>query len=164
MKFLLLFLISFNLYAQHVYEIVPNNSKLTGYQLVKPTKADLDIRLLSLVKKVKWLKGTWNDVAQDAIVSEEIIGMDGEEPTVRYYHPSNFTVAYEDITADMQTKEANKVAENTEKTSVRALIKSLSTRLDKKSSETVAQYRTRRALVIERILLKMAKDLYGKEK
>ena len=100
MRFLFLILISFNLYANHRYEIVPNDSGLAGYQLEADSMEDLNSKLVSLIQRSQWLQGEWNEVEDGSIVSESVLDIDTQTFITRYYHPTNFGKVYKDITQD----------------------------------------------------------------
>lgn len=171
-------IISFNVNAQFKANINPNKQGIAGYSLKEDTKEALDKKLMKLLSKAKWLKGEWNKEESGSILSkieienemvdtgetEMVPNDDGTETEVPvkevvekevtyYYHPSNFTYAFKDITAEEQA-EINKKADRKVKINK---AKGEKGSLDKGKDESVAEWRTRIAGIIE-ILLEELKE------
>jgi len=104
MKYLILFLISFNVFGMHTYKIIPNDSKLAGYGLKKPTLTELNNELVDVINRAKWLKGSWNGIEENSIASRSVLDFDTQLFVTEYYHPENFTLSYEDITIQEQER------------------------------------------------------------
>ncbi len=105
---LIALLFTFNLQAQTLVTIKPNDSKLASMQLEEPTLNKAIKRLKKIVLKSSWLKGEWQKPRNKTIFKRE----NDLDDTVEYYKPKNFTVIIEDVTdkkaADKKDKEDSK--------------------------------------------------------
>ena len=105
MKYLLL-LLSFNAYA-HKYTIDYTNGKGWAQQGIEAdTLEGLSAKVGKFISKSRIIRGEYNDVAEGAFHSKVIRDELDVESTV-YYHPSNFSFSYEDLTpvkAEAKTK------------------------------------------------------------
>ena len=99
---------TFNLQAQTLVTIKPNDSKLASMQLEAPTLKKAIKKLKKIVLKSSWLKGKWQKPRNKTIFKRE----NELDDTVDYYKPKNFTVIIEDVTdkkaADKKDKEDSK--------------------------------------------------------
>ena len=105
---LIALLFTFNLQAQTLVTIKPNDSKLASMQLEEPTLKKAIKKLKKIVLRSSWLKGEWQKPRNKTIFKRE----NNLDDTVDYYKPKNFTVIIEDVTdkkaADKKDKEDSK--------------------------------------------------------
>ena len=105
---LIALLFTFNLQAQTLVTIKPNDSKLASMQLEAPTLNKAIKKLKKIVLRSSWLKGEWQKPRNKTIFKRE----NDLDDTVEYYKPKNFTVIIEDVTdkkaADKKDKEDSK--------------------------------------------------------
>lgn len=105
---LIALLFTFNLQAQTLVTIKPNDSKLASMQLEEPTLKKAIKKLKKIVLRSSWLKGKWQKPRNKTIFKRE----NELDDTVDYYKPKNFTVIIEDVTdkkaADKKDKEDSK--------------------------------------------------------
>jgi peptidoglycan hydrolase CwlO-like protein len=105
---LITLLFTFNLQAQTLVTIKPNDSKLASMQLEEPTLKKAIKKLKKIVLRSSWLKGEWQKPRNKTIFKRE----NNLDDTVDYYKPKNFTVIIEDVTdkkaADKKDKEDSK--------------------------------------------------------
>jgi peptidoglycan hydrolase CwlO-like protein len=99
---------TFNLQAQTLVTIKPNDSKLASMQLEESTLNKAIKKLKKIVLRSSWLKGEWQKPRNKTIFKRE----NNLDDTVDYYKPKNFTVIIEDVTdkkaADKKDKEDSK--------------------------------------------------------
>ena len=105
---LIALLFTFNLQAQTLVTIKPNDSKLASMQLEEPTLKKAIKKLKKIVLRSSWLKGKWQKPRNKTIFKRE----NKLDDTVEYYKPKNFSVIFEDVTdkkaADKKDKEDSK--------------------------------------------------------
>jgi peptidoglycan hydrolase CwlO-like protein len=105
---LIALLFTFNLQAQTLVTIKPNDSKLASMQLEEPTLKKAIKKLKKIVLRSSWLKGKWQKPRNKTIFKRE----NNLDDTADYYKPKNFTVIIEDVTdkkaADKKDKEDSK--------------------------------------------------------
>lgn len=105
---LIALLFAFNLQAQTLVTIRPDDSKLASMQLEAPTLKKAIKKLKKIVLRSSWLKGKWQKPRNKTIFKRE----NELDDTVDYYKPKNFTVIIEDVTdkkaADKKDKEDSK--------------------------------------------------------
>ena len=105
---LITLLFTFNLQAQTLVTIKPNDSKLASMQLEEKTLNKAIKKLKKIVLRSSWLKGKWQKPRNKTIFKRE----NELDDTVDYYKPKNFTVIIEDVTdkkaADKKDKEDSK--------------------------------------------------------
>jgi peptidoglycan hydrolase CwlO-like protein len=105
---LITLLFTFNLQAQTLVTIKPNDSKLASMQLEEKTLNKAIKKLKKIVLKSSWLKGEWQKPRSKTIFQRE----NELDNAVEYYKPKNFSVTIEDVTdkkaADKKDKEDSK--------------------------------------------------------
>ena len=112
---LITLLFTFNLQAQTLVTIKPNDSKLASMQLEEDTLNKAIKKLEKIVLKSSWLKGEWKDDQSGYIFDRDKVLMDEDlDPQIvkEYFIPSNFTVIIEDITIQESEKKAKKAAKD----------------------------------------------------
>lgn len=92
MKFLLLFLLSFNAYAELELTIIPNDAQYARGRIDGADQAEIDSNLLEFTVKQKFFTGEWNKVETDSILSKV------EMEETFYYHPLNYSTSLENVT------------------------------------------------------------------
>lgn len=137
---LLTFLIvSFSTLAQVKVEIIKANEATMVFE--KPTLNKAVKHLKKIILSKRRFKGDWSSEESGNIFSRE--NLEGEK---EYFKPSNFSVTIEDVTTELEAKKAEKKAKKDEMEALKAA------NFDKKSSESVSEWRTRIAKVLKRII------------
>ena len=123
---LIALLLTFNLQAQTLVTIKPNDSKLASMQLEEPTLNKAIKKLKKIVLKSSWLKGSWSDNQEGSIFSRDSIDKDPEAETIEeYFIPSNFSIIVEDITDKKTAEELEKKAKKDEIKDIKKMIKNI---------------------------------------
>ena len=92
-------LFTFNLKAQTLVTIKPNDSKLASMQLEEKTLNKAIKKLKKIVLKSSWLKGSFSDDQSGYIFDRNKSSIGSDEGEKEYFIPSNFTILVEDISA-----------------------------------------------------------------
>ena len=132
---LLSLLFTFNLQAQTLVTIKPNDSKLASMQLEKETLNKAIKKLKKIVLKSSWLKGDWSQDQSGYIFDREITSIDQDPDAAiikEYFTPSNFTIVIEDITAKKAIEIKEKEDSKKEVKRLKARIESLEIDIDHK--------------------------------
>lgn len=125
---LITLLFTFNLQAQTLVTIKPNDSKLASMQLEEPTLNKAIKKLKRIVLKSSWLKGEWQKPRNKTIFQRE----NELDNTIEYYKPKNFSVTIEDITELKAAKEKEKDDSKKEVKRLKAKIEELEIDIDHK--------------------------------
>lgn len=151
---LMTLLFTFNLQAQTLVIIKPNDSKLASMQLEEPTLNKAVKKLKKIVLKSSWLKGEWKDDQSGYIFDRDKISLDPDAEIVKeYFIPSNFTVIISDITQELLDAKAIEDADKAERIEVKGMLKDL----DK--YDTVGEWRSK----VNKLLKRLVKDNYTKD-
>ena len=118
---LIALLFTFNLQAQTLVTIIPNDSKLASMQLEEPTLNKAIKKLKKIVLRSSWLKGEWQKDQSGYIFDRDISPIGEDEKNTEYFIPSNFSVTIEDVTSDRDTEKAEKKAKKDEMKALKAL-------------------------------------------
>ena len=94
---------TFNLQAQTLVTIRPNDSKLASMQLEAPTLKKAIKKLKKIVLRSSWLKGKWDKKKKDSIFLRK--DMDDK---IEYFIPSNFRVISTDVTEKREKEKSKK--------------------------------------------------------
>lgn len=108
-------------HAQMKLEITPSDSKYAKMQVDCDDQADCDDKLLKWIEKQKFFKGEWKEDAIGSIVTKVTQNMDNENITL-HFHPSNFSVQLEDISAELAAEKAKKDKDAADMDSIKAKI------------------------------------------
>ena len=163
MKLLIALLFINTAYAQHVLTIDRSGSGYASSQIEKETKELACEKLIKVVEKRKWLKGSWDLIElgsecsrakqndETTIVEDvaEFLGFTGE---LEYYHPENFSIIYEDKTQEIADKEAKRVERKAKRLALKG------TSLKKKSGESVGEWRDRVAVALDELLKDVSEE------
>jgi len=103
MKYLLLLLISFNVFAQYQVKINPSDNQYAKMQIDCESTNDCNEKLIAWIGKQDFFTGNWNDVSEDSIASR-VETLDNSSQVTSYYHASNYSVEIVDISAQLQTQ------------------------------------------------------------
>lgn len=100
MKYLLLFFLCFNTYAQFKVEITPSDSKYAkkGFKCVDVNECQS--KLVDWLGKDSIFSGSWGLEQEGSIAQKDFVQADNSVVTL-YYVPTNFTVATIDISAEL---------------------------------------------------------------
>ena len=113
MKYLLLLLLSFNIFADHfIVKIKPNNPKHGELSIDAESQEDAKQKLVKWIDRQKVYKGVWSESQEGSIVERVIQDLEGNEIT-QYFKPNDFSVKIEDHTEEenaRKAKEAQKQA------------------------------------------------------
>lgn len=96
MKLILLFLLSFNAFAEYEYQITPTDLTWAKSRIEADTEIEAKGKLLEFIEKTKVYTGTWNTIEADSIATKKML-FDEVEVDV-YFHPTNYTVLGVDTT------------------------------------------------------------------
>jgi len=118
---LIALLFTFNLQAQTLVTIKPNDSKLASMQLEEKDLETAKKKLKKIVLKSSWLKGKWQKPRNKTLFKRE----NKLDNTTEYYKPINFSVAFEDVTEQIAAKEKEKSDDKKEIKRLKAKINAL---------------------------------------
>lgn len=106
MKYLLLLLLSFNIFADHfIVKIKPDNPKHGELSIDAESQEDAKQKLVKWIERQKVYKGAWS-LNQDGAIAQRVIqDLEGNE-TTQYFKPSNFSVEIQDHTEEENEKKA----------------------------------------------------------
>lgn len=108
MKYLILLLLTFNAYA-HKYTIDYTNGKNWASQAIEgESLEDLKSKVDKFLKYNKNLEGEWNEIELNSFANKIEKDIEGNEITM-YFHPSNFTFNYEDLTPIKAAQEVKRL-------------------------------------------------------
>ena len=106
MRYLLLLLLSFNIFADHfIVKIKPNNPKHGELSIDAESQEDAKQKLVKWVERQKVYKGVWSESQDGSIVERITQDLEGNEIT-QYFKPSDFSVKIEDHTQEENEKKA----------------------------------------------------------
>jgi hypothetical protein len=106
MRYLLLLLLSFNIFADHfIVKIKPNNPKHGELSIDAESQEDAEKKLVKWIERQKVYKGVWSESQDGSIVERIIQDIEGNEIT-QYFKPNNFSVKIEDHTQEENEKKA----------------------------------------------------------
>lgn len=108
-------------FAQMKLEITPSDSKYAKMSIDCDDQADCDSKLLKWIEKQKFFKGEWKEDAIGSIATKVTQNMENKNITL-HFHPANFSVQLEDISAELAAKEAKKNKDATDMASIKAKI------------------------------------------
>jgi len=153
MKILLLLTLLINTaYAQHFLTINRNESGFANSQFDADSKDKACEKLLKVVSKRKWLQGEFNSIQDGSECSRfKVVDLEVTEE-LEYYHPSNFSIVYEDKTAQMVQEQADKKTDKDERKALKALRNALD------DTTPVAEWRANVIKILKRILKDMKED------
>lgn len=121
MKYLLL-LISLNCFAEKLIHITPLGEDKPTMYLEVGKDSTVKKELKKYIKRSKYYVGVWNEIEEDSILSRKIQDMDGKEVGKEYFHPTNYSISVEDISAQLAEKEAAKQARKDELNEIRLML------------------------------------------
>jgi hypothetical protein len=106
MKYLLLLLLSFNIFADHfIVKIKPNNPKHGELSIDAESQEDAKEKLVKWVERQKVYKGVWSESQEGSIAERVTQDLEGNEIT-QYFKPNNFSVKIEDHTEEKNARKA----------------------------------------------------------
>lgn len=125
MRYLLLLLLSFNIFAGHfIVKIKPNNSKHGELSINAQSQEDAKNKLIKWIERQKVYKGVWSESQDGSIVERVTQDLEGNEIT-QYFKPNNFSVKIKDHTAEHAAEEAEKKARKDEIAQIKKMIKNI---------------------------------------
>ena len=106
MKYLLLLLLSFNIFADHfIVKIKPDNPKHGELSIDAESQEDAKQKLVKWIERQKVYKGVWSESQDGSIVERIIQDLEGNEIT-QYFKPNDFSVKIEDHSEEENKKKA----------------------------------------------------------
>lgn len=134
MKLILLIFITFNSYASGFLHVDKSNPKDSDGQIKSSTEIKANNKLKKIILENKSsLKGVWKIVRVNSIFSNifdvDVFDEDGfkigSEKVKKYYHPTNFSILWEDTTKKDIDNEKEKSDRKTEIKEIKKMIKKI---------------------------------------
>lgn len=150
MKYLLLLLISFNVFAQYQIKINPNDTQYAKMQIDCASLIDCNTKLVEWIGKQEFFTGEWK-LDKEGSVASKLDNIE-ELPADRYFHPKNFSVKLVDISSEIMERESKKALRNAETQELKAMVDQLD------NYGTVAEHRQMTNKILKRILKDMKND------
>lgn len=150
MKYLLLFFITTNIYAQHFANIIPNDAGDAKMQLDCNADSTCNSVLVEWIAKEKHYKVNWSETSENSIASK--IELQNEIEVTKYAVPINFSIVKVDKTAEIAEEKTQKAIKKSEVSGVKALVDKLD------NYGTVGEHRETVNKILKHLLKNLKED------